>query len=244
MFKSSKEFVEDIQKTFGYSKMEALDFTKVKNFPLNVTQCLYVIDWQSGSVVYQRNVDKILGYSEEEFTMEKILEIAHPNDIQIVRRATQAIVNHLVENKKMSMRDTSLNITYRFRKKDGTYIKLLRQSSFYSRTPEGKFRSNISLLTDISFFDDSEIVQWDFITPKVDQDELKKRVYEEFSSLFTARELEIIKLLAINLTSNEIAEKLFISPHTVTTHRKNMLQKAQCNNTADLLTFCHKIGVL
>jgi DNA-binding CsgD family transcriptional regulator len=108
----------------------------------------------------------------------------------------------------------------------------------------GQFKSNLSLLSDISFFDNSDIVYWDFIIPKIDQEKLKNRVYVEFSSLFTDREIEIIKLVSGNHTSKEIAKKLYISPHTVNTHRKNILQKAQCANTANLITFCQKVGVL
>ncbi|MAM30547.1 MAG: hypothetical protein CMC13_16140 [Flavobacteriaceae bacterium] len=244
MFQTSQKFVEDIHRTFGDSDVEKLDVSKVKNFPLNYTQCLYVVDWQSSRIVYQKNVQNILGYNEDEFNLQKILSIAHPEDLNIVKRITQAIVNHLVENPGSEFHQTSLNITYRFRKKDGSFIKLLRQSSFFAETNDGKFKSNISLLTDISFFDDSDIVHWDFITPRIDQEKLKNHVYAEFSSLFTDREVEIIKLVAANHTSKEIAEKLYISPHTVNTHRKNILQKAQCANTADLITFCQKVGVL
>ncbi len=51
------------------------------------------------------------------------------------------------------------------------------------------------------------------------------------------REMEIIKLIAVGLSNKEVADKLFISNHTVTTHRKNIMNKLGVNNTAGLVLF-------
>ena len=51
----------------------------------------------------------------------------------------------------------------------------------------------------------------------------------------TKREKEILSLIAEGFTNNQIAEKLFISPLTVDSHRKNLLTKLQVNNTASLI---------
>jgi DNA-binding NarL/FixJ family response regulator len=53
----------------------------------------------------------------------------------------------------------------------------------------------------------------------------------------TKREIEILKLIAEELTTTEISEKLFISPRTVDTHRRNLLQKLGVKNTAGLVKF-------
>lgn len=51
------------------------------------------------------------------------------------------------------------------------------------------------------------------------------------------RELEVIKLMSEGLTSHDIAEKLFISEHTVKTHRKNILRKLDLNNSSQVVQF-------
>lgn len=51
----------------------------------------------------------------------------------------------------------------------------------------------------------------------------------------TKREKEILRNIADGLTNNQIAEKLFISPLTVDSHRKNLLTKLNVNNTASLV---------
>ncbi len=61
---------------------------------------------------------------------------------------------------------------------------------------------------------------------------------EDTKSLFpklTGRELEILNLIGKEYSSQEIAEKLFISFHTVESHRANLMYKAGVKNTAGLV---------
>ena len=65
-----------------------------------------------------------------------------------------------------------------------------------------------------------------------------KSEYIHFSeSLITERERQIFKLIVEGFTDQAIAETLFISDKTVSTHRKNMLAKLQVPNTAALVKF-------
>jgi len=70
------------------------------------------------------------------------------------------------------------------------------------------------------------------------------RNYDELAAQITQRELEILQLIALGLTSQDIATKLFISKNTVETHRKNMLAKLNVNNTAALLKIAYKKGLV
>jgi len=62
----------------------------------------------------------------------------------------------------------------------------------------------------------------------------------------TKREKEVLGLIADELTTKEIAQKLYISTDTVQTHRKNLLVKLQARNTAGLIrrAFEHRFLVL
>ncbi len=51
------------------------------------------------------------------------------------------------------------------------------------------------------------------------------------------REMEIIKCVAEGYSNQEIADKLFLSVHTITTHRKNIMNKLGINNTAGLVMY-------
>lgn len=60
----------------------------------------------------------------------------------------------------------------------------------------------------------------------------------------TRREFDIIRCIACELTTREIADQLFISEHTVMTHRKNLLRKLEVKNTAGLVKFASQHGLL
>jgi DNA-binding NarL/FixJ family response regulator len=62
--------------------------------------------------------------------------------------------------------------------------------------------------------------------------------------VITRREKEVLSLIADGLTNNEIAEKLFISPTTVDTHRSSLLAKFEVKNTANLIRVAAKHGFL
>ena len=51
----------------------------------------------------------------------------------------------------------------------------------------------------------------------------------------TPRETEVLQLVADELTNQEIADQLFVSPTTVISHRKRLLQKFSARNTAGLI---------
>ncbi|MBA3900747.1 MAG: response regulator transcription factor [Bacteroidetes bacterium] len=58
------------------------------------------------------------------------------------------------------------------------------------------------------------------------------------------REEEIIRLIADGFSNKEIADKLFLSPHTVNTHRKNIMGKLGVNNTAGIVIFAIKKEII
>ena len=53
------------------------------------------------------------------------------------------------------------------------------------------------------------------------------------------RETEIIKLIAKDFSTKQIAEVLFISEKTVETHRKNILRKLDCSSVVGLVDYAH-----
>lgn len=58
------------------------------------------------------------------------------------------------------------------------------------------------------------------------------------------REREIFVLLARGLSTNQIAEHLFLSIHTVDTHRRKLLNKYNCVNTTALVTYAKLVGLI
>ncbi len=62
--------------------------------------------------------------------------------------------------------------------------------------------------------------------------------------VLSSREKEVLQLIGEGLTNPQIAAKLFISLHTVDSHRKNLLTKFGVNNTAGLIKQAAKYNML
>lgn len=60
----------------------------------------------------------------------------------------------------------------------------------------------------------------------------------------TPRERDIILCISEGLSNKQIAHKLHLSPHTVATHRKNIFNKLDVNNTAGVVMFAVKNNLL
>ncbi len=60
----------------------------------------------------------------------------------------------------------------------------------------------------------------------------------------TKREIEILDLLSRGLSSNDIAETLFISKNTVNFHRRQLLKKTNSKNIAELIGKAYRHGIL
>lgn len=67
-----------------------------------------------------------------------------------------------------------------------------------------------------------------------------------FKITLTERETEILKLIAMEFTSKEIADQLYISMNTVKYYRKSLIIKLEARNTAGLMcrAFKHSLLVL
>lgn len=69
--------------------------------------------------------------------------------------------------------------------------------------------------------------------------ECMKNVYK-----LTSREIEVLQLIGNGLTTAEIAEQLFLSNHTVNNYRQKILAKLNLKNTAEMVRFAIKEGVI
>ncbi|PKD21677.1 hypothetical protein APR41_01440 [Salegentibacter salinarum] len=66
----------------------------------------------------------------------------------------------------------------------------------------------------------------------------------DFSELLTEKEKLIVIRLSRGLNAEQIAKELNLSPHTIKTHRRNVLQKSGCRNTTELVAKCLTTGII
>ena len=62
--------------------------------------------------------------------------------------------------------------------------------------------------------------------------------------ILSRREEEILRFIAEGYTNVEIAERLFLSAHTINTHRRNIMQKLGVNNTVGMVMYAVREGMV
>ncbi len=87
-----------------------------------------------------------------------------------------------------------------------------------------------------------------FLCNKVIDIILEKNVKEEeaescMPACLTEREIEIIEYTAKGLSAKAVADQLFLSTHTIYTHRKNILRKLNMNSSSELIVFALNNGL-
>ncbi|OXG02297.1 LuxR family two component transcriptional regulator [Flavobacterium araucananum] len=73
---------------------------------------------------------------------------------------------------------------------------------------------------------------------------LNQSLYDLENPILSSREIEIIILISLEYSTKEISEELFISAHTVETHRKNIMKKLQIKNTIGLVKYAMKNNLI
>jgi len=73
---------------------------------------------------------------------------------------------------------------------------------------------------------------------------LKQRGAQDSFELLTSREREILQLIAEGKTNKEIASGLNLSIYTVETHRSNLMQKLDLHNTAEIVLYAVRKGII
>lgn len=213
-------------------------------YPLMQGQALYVFNYMTNTISYQRKMEELLGYSEEEFTVELLQNYFHPDQFEAMQRIIKAVVNFGINQNSKQDHNAWMLITYKARKKEGVYIPLLMQTTIYEKNTKGRMLSSFSILSDLTGIINAEKVEWKFRGHKKDEERFSKFIYEAYSNFFTNREMDLLKHLQDGNSSQQIAETLFISKNTVDTHRRNMLEKANSANTIELISFARRNGIL
>ncbi len=82
----------------------------------------------------------------------------------------------------------------------------------------------------------------------LDQGELSRMIARPESArvrvLLTPREKEVLDNISHGMTTQEIAMRMILSPHTIFTYRKHLLEKLEAENTANMIRIAFELGLL
>ncbi|WP_317614762.1 LuxR C-terminal-related transcriptional regulator [Elizabethkingia anophelis] len=204
-----------------------------------------IFNMYTGDVeIVHEDCKKMTGYDPEQFSAPFLMDLIHPDDKPYFLNFEYKVVTFFKSLPYDKIKNYKVQYDFRLKKKDGQYIRILHQAiqidydekNFYRTLclhtdithikPEGKPHfSLIGLDDEPSFFN-------------IQPDDTFTKSYD----IFTKREREILKCIVEGKSSKEIAEELFLSLHTVNTHRKNILAKASVKTPVDLVNKAIKEG--
>lgn len=227
----------------GNSPEPQIEFEETISAVFSLGPCYhYLLDFYDMSINnISSSFKEIHGIDSEEIHhINQIIGLVHPEDIPFVisaeNLAIEMICNELGADKLMKYK---LCYNFRIKTAGDKYELLNHQSLLLSQNEDGKLGKAINIHTIISHLTQKNNFNLSLIgigEPSYLNIEVRNHRPELFQNqIFTRREMEVLKLITEGLTSEGIADRLFISHETVKTHRKNILEKSACTNTAELI---------
>jgi hypothetical protein len=187
---------------------------------------------------------QMMGIKPEDLHPDHFFQASHPDDLirASLGRVRLFKMGHNVSVAKAGYSLMSSN--YRMRNAEGTYTNLLMQLYLLYRKLPYESTFLIKVHTNIDWCKKLKY-GYHFYTGN----DLSYFRYpdEELLMLgvpYSNRELEIIHLIESGLNSYQIAEKIFLSPQTVYTHRRNILKKSGKSTLSDVIYDLKDRGVL
>lgn len=200
--------------------------------------------------LYMSDKNKILGnYNPEDFTSEVGVDFSFSN-IQVQQRSAALLIQLKVisygfEYPHACLNNITGNMTFQYKRKGGDYFQLLQKAMVVETDSDGYPLLYLRYIYDVSHLVKPSV---GLIINGIDETLIwtynaNNKSLEQVN-LLSAQEKKILGLLAQGKQSKEIADMLFISSHTIDTHRRNLLKKTNCIDTTALITFAKMTGLI
>lgn len=189
-----------------------------------------------------KNLTALLGYTVNEIKnggMKFFWSKIHPDDVEHWIKSLQELMNFTMDEIETSERN-KMNYTWNYRLKNaqGNYVNIIQNTTPLEFDNQNKPIVGLAHYTVLS-----ANIKLDICASAKylnDNNEYETKYFNNFSQKLlsdgiTNRERDIIRLLVLNKSSKDIAEKLHISSNTVDTHRRNILKKMNISSTGELI---------
>lgn len=198
-----------------------------------VPALIHIRDQQTGKIIWwNAEWERSFHFDREEFLKDStacITRVIHPDDINLL-----IFSNQFYQHKNGSNFGGTIRVKY-----PGSYewSWLVGISTVIKKTTDG-----VPLETLAIFVDFTKMINTELQIKEVLHDVLRIHNGNTLNKI-TTREKTIIQFLLHGLSSEEIAQQLSISSHTVKTHRKNILLKLDVKNTSELISRAKDLGI-
>lgn len=190
-------------------------------------QCFHLLEIESG-----------------DFLPSLFFKLVHSEDAERLSlgKAKLFRMSHEVYTKEAG--NLLLSTNFRIKNAEGKYSNILMQNLIYYSTIPQRSAYQLKVHTNIDWCPKLKYGYHYYAGNDLSYFRYPDETLLRVGIPYTKREFEIIKLVATGLDSEEIAEKLFLSPETVFTHRKNILKKSSKSTLSDVIYELIEQGIL
>lgn len=205
----------------------------IKSILDEIPAFIHIVDQQTGKILwcnaawerfFHISCEEVINHSKEVYK-----KIIHPEDLSLMKTSNDHYRNGDAGN---------FGGVIRVKYPDETGWRWLIGISRVIRTDS----EGIPLLTLAVFMDFTSVIYTREQVQTALRDALNRQNREVWSKI-TRREKQVIQLLVKGKSTAEIAGELFISQHTVISHRKNIRMKLNVKNTSSLISYLKEIGI-
>jgi DNA-binding CsgD family transcriptional regulator len=208
-------------------------------------QFFYIADIIQMKVLFTSNRSiQMIGIDPMEVTPYHFMECTHLEELQRLNRGRAKTIKLAQDVYIAGNGNTLFSTNFQMRKPSGEYSNILIQGYLYFTTIPYKTVFYLKIHTNIDSFKKIKhgfhyYIGNDMSLFRYPDDDLLN-----LGNVFSDREFEIIKLVEAGMHTEQIAEKLFLSPFTVNTHRGNILKKTGKAHIFELINELRERGIL
>jgi DNA-binding CsgD family transcriptional regulator len=210
----------------------------------------WVLDVRTGGYCFMSShAEQLLGESPRHFTEGGLAYtngLLHPDDAGCAWQLMQAIWQFLLARPAGQRAAYGFSCDYRIRRADGTYLRLLEQSRVLQTDHHGNITHLLGTGTDITHWKESATLVAS-VASAADGSRLvctSDNPVLKPQARISKREQEVMQLIANGFSSRQIADRLYLSLHTVNTHRRNIIGKTHYRSPGGLVRVAVRNGMI
>ncbi len=240
------EFIETFSKDgFTGIDQEHSLMLKLEEMMEENRQFFYIADMIQLRILFtSKGSTGMLGILPEELNLYHFMELTHPDDINRLSIGRSKVVKIGQDLFLAEQGRKFLSTDYRMWNPQGEYSRILVQCYFVYSTVPRKTVYFFKLHTNIDWHPNKCFGFHYYLGEDPNYFRYPDAEMLNTGLLISNREFQIVKLVEQGLSSEQIAEGLFLSLNTVNTHRSNILRKTGMESIADLIFSYKERGLM
>lgn len=218
----------------------------------------FLLDYSTKKYLYvEESCFNVLGYKAKWFLdsgLEEFITRWHPCDYHLFNtKVFHDNISFLSTIPFGEYNSYVFSYNYRFRNPNDQYCTILQRFYYVPGNNCTQPAGVIGVAFDISHYKtDSSIVHTIEKVTSTEHGLINELVFKKIHPVYddekhqriSKREIEILKCMALGLSSKQIADKLSISVNTINNHRRNMLRKMEFKSCAEVINHAVKHGLI